>query len=406
MLGLVLEGGGAKGAFQAGAVKALVENGYVFDGVMGTSIGSLNGVMIAQGDFDKAYHLWETITPSMILELDDDELNKYFQKQMDFKTYKYFISVAKNFIVNKGLSVDKILLLLKDSIDEDKLRNSKTDFGLVTVMMNDGDFIPMEVFKEEIPYGKVSEYIMASAYYPSFKNRPIGGKSYIDGGVYDNMPINPLIRRGYDHIIAIRTGSTMPHQKVVDKTVKIDYINPSEPLGDTLAFSHLLTEKNLNLGYYDAMRYVKGYYGRHFYVESEGEDAYYRFVQDIPKCVVEEAKEIFSLPEDTTDMEVFNVFLSRLSKYFSISTECSNLERLVIGMEYFAKKYKIEKFHVYKFSEFVDAIIEKHDPEAERKSDFKKLLDKLFDRKIEYIFNKFLDVKALELRQKKDEQQS
>ncbi len=398
MLGLVLEGGGAKGAFQAGAVKALVDNGYVFDGVMGTSIGSLNGVMIAQGDFDKCYELWEKITPSMILELDDDALNKYFQKEMDLKTYRYFISVAKNFIVNKGLSIDKILLLLKDSIDEDRLRASNIDFGLVTVMMKDGEFIPIEVFKEEIPYGKVAEYVMASAYYPAFRNKPIGGKSYIDGGVYDNMPINPLIRRGYDHIIAIRTGSTMPHQKVVDRTVKIDYINPSEPLGDTLAFSHLITEKNLKLGYYDAMRYIKKYAGRHFYVENDndGDIEFDKFISGIPKSVVEEAKSIFSLPEDTPNFEVYNVFLSRLSKYFSISTECTNFERLVIGMEYFAKKYKIEKFHVYKFDEFVNAIIEKHNPAAERKSDFKKFLDRLFDRKIEYLFNKYLDIKALE----------
>ena len=58
MLGLALEGGGAKGAFHIGAVKALLENGYEFDGVVGTSIGAFNGALISQGDFEKAYDLW------------------------------------------------------------------------------------------------------------------------------------------------------------------------------------------------------------------------------------------------------------------------------------------------------------------------------------------------------------
>ena len=47
MLGLVLEGGGAKGSYHAGAIKALHESGYSFDGVMGTSIGAINGAIVA-----------------------------------------------------------------------------------------------------------------------------------------------------------------------------------------------------------------------------------------------------------------------------------------------------------------------------------------------------------------------
>jgi len=51
-LGLVLEGGGARGAYQAGVLKALFEAGYKFDGVAGTSVGALNGVMVAQNRFE------------------------------------------------------------------------------------------------------------------------------------------------------------------------------------------------------------------------------------------------------------------------------------------------------------------------------------------------------------------
>lgn len=58
MLGLALEGGGAKGAYHMGVVKAYFEEGYYFDGVVGTSIGALNGAIIAQGDFELGYELW------------------------------------------------------------------------------------------------------------------------------------------------------------------------------------------------------------------------------------------------------------------------------------------------------------------------------------------------------------
>lgn len=52
MLGLVLEGGGARGAFQIGAFQALNEKGFRFDGIVGTSIGAINGALLAQGDFE------------------------------------------------------------------------------------------------------------------------------------------------------------------------------------------------------------------------------------------------------------------------------------------------------------------------------------------------------------------
>ncbi|RVU55577.1 patatin-like phospholipase family protein [Anaerosphaera multitolerans] len=59
MYGLVLEGGGAKGAYQIGAYFALKELGYEFEAVVGTSIGSINGALIVMGEADKALKLWK-----------------------------------------------------------------------------------------------------------------------------------------------------------------------------------------------------------------------------------------------------------------------------------------------------------------------------------------------------------
>ena len=57
--GLVLSGGGAKGAFQLGALEYIHEKGKLdFDIICGVSVGALNGTMVAQGEFDKLKELW------------------------------------------------------------------------------------------------------------------------------------------------------------------------------------------------------------------------------------------------------------------------------------------------------------------------------------------------------------
>jgi predicted acylesterase/phospholipase RssA len=65
-IGLVLAGGGAKGAYQIGCWKALKELGIVFDAIAGTSVGALNAALIAEGDLQKALTLWANISRQMI----------------------------------------------------------------------------------------------------------------------------------------------------------------------------------------------------------------------------------------------------------------------------------------------------------------------------------------------------
>ena len=59
---LVLAGGGGKGAYQIGAWKALMELGISFDAIAGVSIGSINGALIAAGDYDKAVEMWNNVS--------------------------------------------------------------------------------------------------------------------------------------------------------------------------------------------------------------------------------------------------------------------------------------------------------------------------------------------------------
>ena len=212
-----MEGGGAKGAFHVGALDAFFERGYRFDMIMGTSIGALNGAMVAEGEFDTLKRLWEQAAISKVADLDDIKFEQLMKGDYDRELIIYLVKKARQAISGRGLPMDKVRYLVDKYVDEQKLRSSDIDYGLVTVSVSDG-WKPLELFKDEVPEGMLKEYILASAYFPLFNRPEIGGKRFIDGGMYNNCPVNPLIRRGASEVVAIRTGSNMPSVKVVDRT--------------------------------------------------------------------------------------------------------------------------------------------------------------------------------------------
>lgn len=74
-LGLVLSGGGAKGAYQAGVVRYLAERNIQPDAVSGASIGSLNGAVVASaGNVQKAAEtlerVWHEVAENSPLKMD------------------------------------------------------------------------------------------------------------------------------------------------------------------------------------------------------------------------------------------------------------------------------------------------------------------------------------------------
>lgn len=79
---LVLSGGGAKGAYEAGCIRALQEMGYEFDLVCGTSIGALNGLLVAQKDFDSMYRMWEELSIEQVMK---EPLNLDFRLTPSFR---------------------------------------------------------------------------------------------------------------------------------------------------------------------------------------------------------------------------------------------------------------------------------------------------------------------------------
>ena len=138
--GLVLEGGGAKGAYQIGAWKALKEAGIHVKGIAGTSVGALNGALIAMDDFEKAERIWETIRYSRVMDVDDDlveQLKTSSLKDIAALGLSELIPAAKKVLKDRGFDIAPLRSLIEEVVDEEKIRNSEKELYVVTYSLSD-----------------------------------------------------------------------------------------------------------------------------------------------------------------------------------------------------------------------------------------------------------------------------
>ena len=158
MNGLVLSGGGGKGAYQIGVWKALRKMHYKIDIVTGTSVGCLNALLITQNSKFLAPFIWSRIDFREIFQ--DDVKKEQTTKEM-LEMY------GKNIIKNKGMSTDNLQKKLDMVVNYHKFYNSKTNFGLVAVNLS--NLKPIVLTKKDIPRDKLKDYVMASATcFPAF----------------------------------------------------------------------------------------------------------------------------------------------------------------------------------------------------------------------------------------------
>ncbi|WP_434797544.1 patatin-like phospholipase family protein [Terrisporobacter vanillatitrophus] len=353
MLGVALEGGGARGAFHIGAIKALLEEGYEIDGIVGTSIGAFNAAMVAQGDFEKCFEMWNHVTPQQLFDIEDSHMANVINRNLNIKTITYFSSEAKKIITNKGIDTDNLRKVVDELIDEEKLRNSNVDFGLVTVEL--GPLSPIEVFKEDIPNGKIKDFIMASARYPGLKMEPLDGKAYLDGGLYDNCPVSLLARKNYDKIIAIRLNSSRKLRHI-DESVNVVEIQPSMDLGGTFIFTKDLAHRNIKLGYYDAIKAIRKLRGREYYIEPVDDDLIFSKLLELPDELIIDIGTSMGLEDIPPKRMLFEFILPNLSKYLNLNKEDDYQDIVIALLENMAKERQIEKFKIYSLSDFFSLI--------------------------------------------------
>lgn len=250
--GLVLEGGGGRGSYQIGACKAIKERGLDICMVAGTSVGALNGAMVVQNDIDTAYDIWYELNPGRVIKATEDELAGYINSGFKHESFLAFVKSMRRVISEGGLDVAPLEQMVKNVLDEDRIRKSPIGFGVVTVDLTMRKAV--EIYKEDIPSGQLADYVIASASFPAFKRTIIDGRSFIDGGFYNVLPVNLVSSRGFKDIIVIRTFGFGMKRYVDERALNIISIAPSVKLGSTMDFSNATARRNLKMGYEDACR--------------------------------------------------------------------------------------------------------------------------------------------------------
>lgn len=329
MIGLVLQGGGARGAYQAGACLAFKKAGIKFDGICGTSIGALNGALVACGKEEHLVELWENIDMGSILGYDEKYLEKKLKNEHDFNYYRLgFLNFVK-ILKSHGINSEGLENIIKTNVNEEELRNNSIDYGICTVRLN--DLKPLYIFKENMIKGKLHDYILASCYLPFFKmEKKVDEHYYIDGGFYDSTPINMLIDKGYNKVYVVELKPIININKKPKKDVEIIRITPTRSLGGVINFDSTSLKDYIKMGYYDTLRVIEKLDG-YYYCFKKYNKLFYKW-----------------LTRKTSHKD-----MNYLKGFFNVKTE---KEVVIKSLEYIMKNENILYYQIYKPYEMIKKI--------------------------------------------------
>jgi NTE family protein len=246
---LVLAGGGTRGIYQLGVLKALAELGEDdFNMVFGVSVGALNAAMIVQNDLDRMAYMYDHLEASQIVKgfvPNDMSIGNLINERQEF------IPALKYWAANGGIDISPFYTMVHEFYDPEKFFASKSEFFCVTATAknHDGVLVNKEMMKE---HGE--DWLVASASaYPAFPVKTIDGNEYVDGGYYDNFPVDYALQQGADEIIGIDLGDDPIHPLYLEKD-HIRYIHPREEMYNFLTFDQEKMQKAKILGYNDTMK--------------------------------------------------------------------------------------------------------------------------------------------------------
>lgn len=247
--GLVLTGGGTRGAYQLGVWKALDEQKVPIRAVAGVSIGAINGALFCQGDYQLAWRAWHEIRIDDLIEL-PEEL-PVPDNVFDPRNLPVLVRLV---ISEKGLDTTPLRRRMEQYLSEEKVRQSNIDLGILTFSLT--DLKPVGLFLDEIMPGQLFDYLLASASLPLFRTVCIDGKRLIDGGVYNNKPTEMLLNRGFSNIIEVDVGKIGIVRPYNAEGARIISIKPEKPVGGILDVRQEIIDANIRQGYLDAMRMI------------------------------------------------------------------------------------------------------------------------------------------------------
>ena len=323
---IALEGGGAKGGYEIGVWQALDEAGIKYNAVSGTSVGALNGGLMAMRDLPRAIDAWNNMKLGKVIELDEEQeenLSRAFNGDIGLDDVQRLIPEALEIIKNRGLDVAPLRAWVREVVDAKAIKESDVELYIATVSITDRKALEV----------KVNDL-------PTFKLEKLGGKFYTDGGFVDTLPLHALVTNGYKDIIAVRIPGIGHNRRFkMPDDVNVTYIATNADLGGVLNFDAEQSRRDMAIGYLDAKRVLYGLYGKHYYIE-----------------------------RSMTDREALNMLLDSLETGVNLRQFCERdlprvarhldaegdyYELLIAVLEDAAAKQDIDNMRIYKDTELV-----------------------------------------------------
>ena len=338
---IALEGGGAKGGYEIGVWQALDEAGIKYNAVSGTSVGALNGGLMAMRDLPRAIDAWNNMKLGKVIELDEEQeenLSHAFNGDIGLDDVQRLIPEALEIIKNRGLDVAPLRAWVREVVDAKAIKESDVELYIATVSITDRKALEVKV--NDLPEDQICDMLLASAYHPTFKLEKLGGKFYTDGGFVDTLPLHALVTNGYKDIIAVRIPGIGHNRRFkMPDDVNVTYIATNADLGGVLNFDAEQSRRDMAIGYLDAKRVLYGLYGKHYYIE-----------------------------RSMTDREALNMLLDSLETGMNLRQFCERdlprvarhldaegdyYELLIAVLEDAAAKQDIDNMRIYKDTELV-----------------------------------------------------
>lgn len=338
---IALEGGGAKGGYEIGVWQALDEAGIKYNAVSGTSVGALNGGLMAMRDLPRAKDAWNNMKLGKVIELDEEQeenLSRAFNGDIGLDDVQRLIPEALEIIKNRGLDVAPLRAWVREVVDAKAIKESDVELYIATVSITDRKALEVKV--NDLPEDQICDMLLASAYHPTFKLEKLGGKFYTDGGFVDTLPLHALVTNGYKDIIAVRIPGIGHNRRFkMPDDVNVTYIATNANLGGVLNFDAEQSRRDMAIGYLDAKRVLYGLYGKHYYIE-----------------------------RSMTDREALNMLLDSLETGVNLRQFCERdlprvarhldaegdyYELLIAVLEDAAAKQNIDNMRIYKDTELV-----------------------------------------------------
>ncbi|REC32541.1 hypothetical protein CF160_08895 [Enterococcus pseudoavium] len=334
--GLVLGGGGARGAYQIGVWKALLEKGVQFDVITGTSVGGLNGALIAQGDYNQAVTLWEEIETDKVLDITFKEV-----ETLDFSAQ---IAQLRTFIRTSlrqhGVSAEPLRGLLKERLDWQKIRAS---CPLKVATTKVPAFQEVVILLNECSKREMIDWLLASAaFFPMMAMVKIKDDLYVDGGYRNNLPVDIALESPITELIVLDV-----HGPGIDKkyqlpagVVELKLASPWS-LGDLLLFQSDRSAENIDLGYLETKRAFGELQGYRYFFSQQAD--FETLTRDFLQALDEEiAVDLTTLYFDLRKFFQQNIPVEMLSLAF---------------LEFFAYWVNVAPVKVYTPSEFRKTIL-------------------------------------------------